>query len=216
MEDGGGSDSGSSSSQERNRFQDESPADKIIMNTEKIVVEVNENQENGGEVNKNVEIKEPESKKLKIDPKIRLTTSSVHREFSQVSKPAKKGGADVIYSKCNHCDIQLKGKNPTGLKQHLEAKHTVIYNKVREDKSKAKEELTKKKEENKPPVSLSGSNLKTARETLTGNLDKYVTTHKYAPFTKQFKEKLDKQLAYAIASNTSLPISIGRMPELQV
>ena len=216
MEDGEGSESGSSGSQEKNFVEDGSPAEKIVMITEKIGGEVNENEKIGGEVNKNEEIKEPESKKLKIDSKIRLTTSSVHREFSQVSKPVKKGGVDVLYSKCNHCGILLKGKNPTGLKQHLEAKHTVIYNKVMEDESKAKEELTKKKEENKPPVSLSGSNLKTARETLTGNLDKYITTHKYAPYTKQFKEKLDKQLAYAIASNTSLPISIGRMPELQV
>ena len=92
----------------------------------------------------------------------------------------------------------------------------MIYKKVREDENKVKEELAKKKEANKPPVSMSGSNLKTARETLTGDLEKYITTHKYAPYTKQFKEKLDKQLAYAIASNTSLPISIGRMPELQV
>ena len=207
MEDGQGNDPGSD---DRPRSDMEegsaSPAEKIVMNTEEI----------GGEVSKNEEVKEPDSKKLKMDSKIRLTTSSVHREFSQVTKIEKKGGAGVLFSKCTHCGILLKGKNPTGLKQHLEAKHPVIYKKVREDENKVKEELAKKKEANKPPVSMSGSNLKTARETLTGDLEKYITTHKYAPYTKQFKEKLDKQLAYAIASNTSLPISIGRMPELQV
>ena len=54
----------------------------------------------------------------------KLGNNPIHKEFDY--------NCDADQSKCHHCPISLKGKNPTSLKKHTESKHPSIYKKYLE------------------------------------------------------------------------------------
>ena len=153
--------------------------------------------------------------------RIRVKSSAVHLEFTRNLVKLPNGKVEEK-SRCNHCNVNYTGKNPTTLIKHLKSKHQSRAAAVARNDEEQRIEINEKKDEK----SKSGSNLKSAAEALFGGdksnkLDRYISVKKVRrskslpPRPKVKEEESERLLGYWVGGST-LPINFVEDPNFEL
>jgi hypothetical protein len=158
--------------------------------------------------------------------RIRVKSSAVHLEFTRNLVKLPNGKVEEK-SRCNHCNVNYTGKNPTTLIKHLKSKHPSRAVAVARNDEEQRIEINERQEEK----SKSGSNLKSAAEALFGGgkrvadqgnkLDRYISVKKVRrskslpPRPKVKEEESERLLGYWVGGST-LPINFVEDPNFEL
>ena len=147
---------------------------------------------------------EPAKKRLK------LSINPIHIDFEFNNNGT--GGLSI----CKHCKCELKGKNSTTLKKHLQSKHPKAYKEFENrhnEAVKAAESSKAKQVSVKPPTTGSNNN-KGVMSALGRDISSYMdgpgSGKKYSHDDPRQK-KINEDVAFLVASST-LPVSLTSLP----